>query len=60
MMTKDEDITSYMLWVDEFVIGIKGVDGEVKEDEIVKKVMIYLPKSYRHKVFYIEESKDLD
>lgn len=46
--------------MDEVVIGIKGIGGEVKEDEIAKKVLRYLPKYYSHKVYAIEESKDLD
>jgi len=42
--------------VDQKVNGITGLGGEVKEDEIVKKVLRTLPKSYSHKVFAIEKT----
>lgn len=59
-MIKDEDIASYMLWVDEVVTGIRGIGGEVKEYEIVNKFLRSLTKAYIHKVSNIKESKDLD
>lgn len=43
-MTEDEDIGSYMLQVQEFVSQIFELGGEVKESEIVKKVLRSLPK----------------
>lgn len=55
-MFEDEDIASYMFWVDEVVTRIKGLGVELKEDEVVKKVLGSLPKSYAHKVPSIEES----
>lgn len=59
-MSENEDFSSYVLWVDEVVNGIKGIGGELKEDEAMKKILRSLPKSYSHKISTIEESKDLD
>lgn len=59
-MFEDEDFPSYIHQVDEVVNEIKGIDRELKENEVVKKVHISLPKSYSLKVSCIEESKDLD
>lgn len=51
---------NYMLQVDEVVNGIKGIGGELKEDHVVKKVLGSLPRFYNHRVFAIEENKNLD
>lgn len=57
-MTKDEDIASYMLWVQQFFSSIYRLGGDFKERKIVKKALRSLPKSYSHKVSSIEQSKN--
>lgn len=47
-MFKDENITSYIQKVDKVVNTIKGLGGKLKE-EVIKKVLINLPKYYSHK-----------
>lgn len=59
-MYEDENVTSYMQRVDEVVISIRGLGGELKEIEVVKKILGTLPKSYSHKVSTIEEFENLN
>lgn len=59
-MYDDENIESYIHWVNEIVSAIKGMDGKIEESEVVRKVMLTLPKCYKPKKYAIEESHDID
>lgn len=54
-MGKDENITSFMQKVNEFLLNIKCVGGVLEEFEIVAKVLISLSPTYKHKATAIEE-----
>ncbi|GLJ37859.1 hypothetical protein SUGI_0770230 [Cryptomeria japonica] len=44
-----------MAKVNELFLGIRNVGGKIEEDEIVAKVLRYLPPTYKHKVVAIDE-----
>ena len=57
---KEENIVKYTLRVDEIVNAIKGVGGEIKEKEVVEKVIRTLPIRYNPKVSTVEYRYDLE
>jgi hypothetical protein len=59
-MREDEDITSYLLHVDEIVNTIKGLGETIDEKFVVQKVLRTLPSRFDPKISSIEEMKDLD
>ena len=58
-MKEEENITRYLLRVDEIVNAIRGNGGEIKEKEVVDKVLRTLKMTYESKVSYLEELDDL-
>lgn len=54
-MGEDENISSFMDKVNDLVLNIRCASGIIEEDEIVAKVMRYLPLAYKHKVAAIDE-----
>ena len=59
-MKDEENVASYILYVDEIVNTIKGLGEKVEELIIVQKVLRSLPLIFNLKVSTIEEMKDLD
>jgi hypothetical protein len=59
-MKEDENIVAYFLRVDEIVNAIIGLGEEIKEYEIVQKVLRYLPMIFDPKISALEEREDLD
>ena len=49
-MKEEENISEYLLRVDEFVNAIRGLGGKLKEKEVVSKVLRTLPMRYDPKV----------
>ena len=45
-MKEVENISEYFLSVDEIVNSIRGIGGEIKEKDIVDKVLRTLPMKY--------------
>jgi hypothetical protein len=58
-MDEKEDIATYFLRIDEFVNAIGGLDEELNETLVVKKLLISLLLKYDAKVSAIEETRDL-
>src|SRR5882757_4198323 len=58
-MKEEENIGEYLLRVDEVVNAIRGLGGELKEKEVVSKVLRTLPMRYDPKVSTLEERDDL-
>ena len=58
-MKEEENIALYILRVDEIVNVIRGIGGEIKEKDIVDKVLRTLPMRYDSKVSSLEEQDDL-
>ena len=58
-MKEEENITEYLLRVDEIVNVIRGIGREIKEKEVVDKVLRTLPMKYESKVSTLEERDDL-
>ena len=54
-MKEEENITEYLLRVYEIVNAIRGIGGEIKEKDVVNKVLITLPIRYESKVSSLEE-----
>lgn len=54
-MGEDENINTFIAKVNDLVLGIRCVDGTLVEDEIVAKVLRYLPHAYKYKVAAINE-----
>ena len=48
-MKEENNIAEYILRVDEIVNAIKGLGGEIKEKEVVEKVLRTLPIRYNQK-----------
>lgn len=59
-MSNDEKIEIYPHWVNEIVSVIRGIGGKLEYNEVVRKVMLTLPKCYKPKKYAIEESYDMD
>ena len=59
-MKEEENIAEYLLRVYESVNIIKGLGGEIKEKEVVEKVLRTLPIRYNPKVFIVEDRDDLE
>jgi hypothetical protein len=49
-MNEDENIVAYFLQVDEVLNNIKGLENEVNEQVIVKKVLRSLPMRFDSKI----------
>ena len=58
-MKEEENIAEYLLRVDEIVNAIRGIGGQIKEKEVVKKVLRTMPMKYDSKVSSLEEQDDL-
>ena len=52
---EEENIAEYLLRVDEVVNFIRGIGGEIKEKDVVEKVLRTLPMKYDSKVYSLEE-----
>ena len=59
-MKEEKNIAEYLLRVDEIVNAIKGLGGEIKEKEVVEKVLRTLPIRYNPKVSTIEYRDNLE
>ena len=59
-MKEEENITEYLLRVYEIVNAIKYMRGEIKEKEVVEKVLRTLPIIFNPKVSTVEDQDDLD
>jgi hypothetical protein len=59
-MKEDEDIASYFLRVNETMIVIIGLGGEIKESVIVQKVLRSLPMRFNPNILALEERLDLN
>ena len=59
-MNEDEDIATYILWVDQLVNTIRGLREEVEETIVVRKILGTLPKRFNPKISTLEERTDLD
>ena len=53
---EEENIVEYLLRVDEIVNAIKGMGGEIKEKEVVEKLLRTLPMRYESKVSTIQKN----
>ena len=54
-MKEEENTVEYILRIDKIVYAIRGVGGEIKEKEVVDKVLRTLPLKYDSKVSTLEE-----
>jgi hypothetical protein len=59
-MKDDEDIAGYLLRVDDVVNTMIGLGEEIKESNVVEKILRSLPSRFDSKVSAIEEMKDFD
>ena len=59
-MKEDENVASYFLHVDEIVNTLRGLGELVLEEEIVQKVMRFMPMQFEYKESVLEDKKDLD
>ena len=59
-MKEEENIGEYLLRVYELVNAIRGLEGKLKEREVVSKVLKTFPMKYDSKVSTLEEWDDLD
>ena len=60
MKMKDkENVTSYLLYVDEIVNAIRGLGEKIEEWMIIQKVLRSLPLRFDSKVSVIEEMKGI-
>jgi len=58
-MKEDEYIASYFIQVDEVLNGIKVLGDEMKEEDLIQKVLISLPMRFDSKILALEERVDL-
>ena len=58
-MKEEENIKEYLLRIDEIVNAIRGIVGEIKEKDVVDKVLRNLPMRYDSTVSSLEEQDDL-
>ena len=54
-MDSDESIASYFLHVDEIVNCMKNLGEEIKEANLVDKILRYLSSKFESKVSIVEE-----
>ena len=54
-MKEEENIAEYLVRVDEIVNSIRGTGEEIKEKDVVDKVLRTLPMKYDSKVSSLEE-----
>ena len=59
-MNEDEDITTYIIQVDQLVNTIRGLGEEVVEAIVVRKILRTLPKRFNPKISELEERTDLN
>jgi hypothetical protein len=59
-MKEDEDITTYLLRVDETVNAIIGLREEIEEYVIVQNILRSLPMIFNPKISTLEERSDLE
>lgn len=59
-MSDDENIKSYLHQINEIVNVFRGIGGKLEESEVVRKVMLTLPRCYKAKNYVIEENHDMD
>jgi hypothetical protein len=59
-MDEKEDISTYLLRLDEVINAIIGLGEELNESLVVHKVLILLPVRYDVGVSAIEENRDLN
>ena len=59
-MKEEENIREYLLRLDEVENTIRGLGGELKEREVVDKVLKTLLMKYDSKMSTLEEQDDLD
>ena len=53
-MKEEENVGEYLLQVEELVNAIRGLEGKLKEKEVVSKVLRTLPMRYDPKVSTLE------
>ena len=53
-LKEEENIAEYLLRVDEVVDAIRGLGGEIKERDVVDKVLRTMPMKYDSKVSTLE------
>ena len=58
-MKEDEDIETYLMWVDKVVNTIKGLGLEFDDSVVVQKVLRSLPMIFDPKISSLEEIVDL-
>lgn len=58
-MLDDENIESYIHWVNEIMSVIKGIGGKLEEIKVLRKVMLTLCKCYKPKKYGIKECHDM-
>ena len=58
-MNEDEEITTYILRVDQLVNTIRGLGEEFEEAIVVQKVLRTLAKRFNPKIFALEDRTDL-
>ena len=59
-MKEEENISEYFERIDETINAIQGLREELKENEIVEKVLRSLPMIYNPKISTVEDREDLD
>lgn len=59
-MKEDENIATFMLWVNEVVNHIQGPGETLEEKIVVKKVLTSLPRRLDPNFFAIQEAKDVN
>ena len=59
-MNEDEDITTYILRVDQLVNTIRGLGEEVEETIVFRKILRTIPKRFNPNISTLEERTDLD
>ncbi|XP_075644995.1 uncharacterized protein LOC142615984 [Castanea sativa] len=59
-MINDESFDSFYRKLNKIVIGKLNLGEKIEDAKVVRKILRFVPESYRAKVIAIEESKDLD
>ena len=59
-MSEDESFDLFYSKLNEVVIGKFNLGEKTEDSKMVRKILRFLPESFRVKVTTIEESKDLD
>lgn len=58
-MANDKGVEGYIHRVNKIVYAIKGFGGKIEEGDVVKKILLTLPKPYKPNKCAIEECHDL-